>query len=126
MELTGTAEDFRILFQANREETEQTQRELISVQADANKAWDKFYAEERKTIDLERQVRELQSRIPSDPTVGWNEHALSELLTYAYSGNKIGAIKQIRSMLGLGLKEAKDFVEAAQGRAAQPPKPYQY
>lgn len=32
------------------------------------------------------------------------------------TSNKIGAIKEVRSLLGLGLKEAKDLVEAQLGK----------
>jgi ribosomal protein L7/L12 len=38
-------------------------------------------------------------------------------------GNKIGAIKLVRERTGLGLKEAKDYVEALEAGRAPPPIP---
>lgn len=39
------------------------------------------------------------------------ERCVSELIAAVYSGSKIQAIKLVREMTGLGLKEAKDLVE---------------
>ena len=38
------------------------------------------------------------------------------LIRAVSSGQKIGAIKEVRTLLGLGLKEAKDLVEAQTGK----------
>jgi hypothetical protein len=50
--------------------------------------------------------------MPDDLTPEIREEICSEL----YAGRKIGAIKLYREASGLGLKEAKDFVEALEVR----------
>ena len=39
-----------------------------------------------------------------------------EVRAFLAQGNKIMAIKHVREVTGMGLKEAKDFVEAIEGR----------
>jgi ribosomal protein L7/L12 len=46
------------------------------------------------------------------PTPGVSIEALEEVRALLAYGNKIGAIKRYRELTGLGLKEAKDFVES--------------
>jgi ribosomal protein L7/L12 len=48
--------------------------------------------------------------------------ALSEVYLLAQQGNKIQAIKRYRELTGVGLKEAKDFVEAMPLTGASPPR----
>jgi translation elongation factor EF-Ts len=42
---------------------------------------------------------------------------LAELLIRVHSDKKIAAIKEFRSLTGLGLKESKEAIDAAHGRA---------
>ncbi len=58
-----------------------------------------------------------------DPrAAGLAEHDLAEIRALAAQGNKIAAIKLVREQTGMGLKEAKDYVEAlpATGPIAPP------
>lgn len=45
-----------------------------------------------------------------------NAQTISDLLKTASTANKLGAIKMVRTVLGYGLKEAKDLVEASLGQ----------
>jgi ribosomal protein L7/L12 len=58
-----------------------------------------------------------QGRMPiqgvSDPRVAnISDHTLREVQALVARGNKIEAIKRLRDLTGLGLKEAKDYVES--------------
>jgi ribosomal protein L7/L12 len=73
---------------------------------------------ERRVEELERRVAALEraahhgDRAPSPPIDEPSEiWASAEVRHLALSGNKIGAIKQLRDETGLGLKEAKDIVD---------------
>lgn len=59
--------------------------------------------------DLRRLVKDLQDEL--NPYR--KEHALSIAFRHMLDGHKIFAIKEIRSLFNLGLKEAKDVVEGA-------------
>ena len=48
---------------------------------------------------------------------------LAEIRALLAQGNKIAAIKQLRELTGLGLKEAKDYVDAIPAPGAPPPFP---
>jgi ribosomal protein L7/L12 len=50
------------------------------------------------------------ARLASPQALGQSERAQIEALIAR--GNKIGAIKRVRELTGMGLKEAKDFVES--------------
>ena len=56
-------------------------------------------------------LRTVSSRSVYTPDAT-DTHHVQEILATARSGNKIGAIKQYRELTGVGLKEAKDAVEA--------------
>ena len=60
---------------------------------------------------LDRPPAPDQYRAPAEPAVP-SETDLAEIRALAARGNKIEAIKRVRQRTGLGLKEAKDFVEA--------------
>jgi ribosomal protein L7/L12 len=76
----------------------------------------KAEASEQRMYQVEGELKELKgTRVPSvDPQLpsasrGW----ITELIRSVQSSNKIGAIKAVRAMTGLGLKEAKDLVEVS-------------
>lgn len=61
--------------------------------------------------------------MPTTPT-SLAEPGMAEVRELLASGNKIEAIKRVRELSGLGLKEAKDFVESLPaGGAALPTRP---
>jgi hypothetical protein len=49
-------------------------------------------------------------------SVGGNSDAADDAIASANPGNKIGAIKELREVTGLGLKDAKDRIDAAYRR----------
>jgi ribosomal protein L7/L12 len=51
------------------------------------------------------------------------EYALAEVAALLAQGNKIAAIKHLRELTGLGLKEAKDYVEAMPSSGTLPALP---
>jgi ribosomal protein L7/L12 len=51
------------------------------------------------------------------------EYALAEVSALLTQGNKIAAIKRVRELAGLGLKEAKDYVEAMPAAGSLPALP---
>jgi ribosomal protein L7/L12 len=63
-----------------------------------------------RTIDRAKTVRELEFII--DIIVGAPAQTFDLILTDA-GANKIGAIKAVREITSLGLKEAKDVVDAS-------------
>lgn len=67
-----------------------------------------------RVYDLEQQLRDVKTALPLPGAP--NMEDLKLLIRGSTTGNKIAAIKAVRSMLTLGLKEAKDFVEAEWGR----------
>lgn len=89
----------------------------------ASKGWDAFYAEQSKVVKLEREKADLQSRLamlekPKTEAffAGMYETPLRTAIRNAVAmglkgGGKIGCIKAVREITGLGLKEAKDLVE---------------
>lgn len=65
-----------------------------------------------KVYTAEEALRLERAKQPAGPTplsLGY----LNGLITAVSSGDKIGAIKAVRAMANIGLKEAKDIVEAA-------------
>lgn len=75
---------------------------------------DRQLEEMRGTIhDLRMEIAALQKAPPAPPN--YVPH-IEGLIRAVSTGQKIGAIKEVRSMLGLGLKEAKDLVEAQLGK----------
>lgn len=61
----------------------------------------------RRLRRLERKVDLILSHLGLDPNQGVNE----KVMELVKSGDKIQAIKEYRELTGVGLKEAKDYVE---------------
>ncbi len=61
-----------------------------------------------RLVRLERKVDLILTHLGLDPNQGVN----SEVMDLMKSGNKIQAIKLHRQQTGVGLKEAKDYVES--------------
>ena len=78
-------------------------------------------------LDLSEMVKELEEKfgvsaaaaVAVAPTAGGGEAAVEEVKTEfdvvltAMGEKKINVIKEVRAITGLGLKEAKEFVESA-------------
>lgn len=88
-------------------------QDLAHAEARAEKAWDAYHDQQTKIAALVRENYDLKDRVPSSPTFTGSitETDLRNLLIATVAGNKIAAIKAIRALLGLGLKESKDLVE---------------
>lgn len=69
---------------------------------------------------LRRSWGNFPSETPRQPPIISRSSASiendSEVRTLIAHGNKIAAIKRVRDMTGLGLKEAKDYVDAIERR----------
>lgn len=70
----------------------------------------------KQAIDELERDREFDVA-PADANLEW------EVIAYLERGEKIGAIKFYRDRTGLGLKEAKDAVEAIEARMGLAPAP---
>lgn len=105
-----SVEEFKSVFTASTEE-------LAIQRAEKEKAWDKFYAADAKGSELARTVSELRaelSRLVGTSPIGRSnlqETQVRSLLEATAANQKIRAIKTVREVLGLGLKESKDLVE---------------
>jgi Ribosomal protein L7/L12 C-terminal domain len=65
---------------------------------------------------LKSEINHLRKNPPAPPITSYPTNALAgrhirELIKMQHDQNKIGCIKVIREVMGLGLKEAKDFYE---------------
>jgi ribosomal protein L7/L12 len=56
--------------------------------------------------------------LPNHPIVNVSDHTVREVQSLVARGNKIQAIKLLRDLTGMGLKEAKDYVESLPPGAA--------
>jgi len=70
---------------------------------------------EDKVYELESRLREAKEASTVRGGVDLNVE-VANLISAVSTNNKIAAIKAIRALLGLGLKEAKDLVEAQTAR----------
>jgi large subunit ribosomal protein L7/L12 len=65
---------------------------------------------------LDAILASLGVQVPERPTpaasAGIGSDQLDEIRTLMHTGRKIEAIKRVREITGLGLKEAKDLVDA--------------
>ncbi len=68
-----------------------------------------------RIYDLEQQVRDAKHQLALPIPGQLQVEDLKLLIRGASTNNKIAAIKAVRSMLSLGLKEAKDLVDAEWG-----------
>ena len=88
----------------------------IEAKVEARMAHTKLYAEQDKVYDLQRKLnardQEIE-RLKAGPVLPNYERVLKDLIVAVKLGNKINGIKVIREVTGMGLKEAKDFFEAA-------------
>jgi len=66
----------------------------------------------RDMLQFDQVSRDVQARLMQSHDTVHGVHISTTVQAYARNGHKIDAIKQLRSESGLGLKEAKDAVEA--------------
>ena len=74
-------------------------------------------ADELTTL-FTRAVEAGRASVPQPPSfmdVSNPQREIREMLNCVQSNNRIGIIKAVRTLTGLGLKEAKDLVEDALG-----------
>lgn len=91
-------------------------RDTIEAKVQASLTSTKLYAEQDKVYDLQRKLTERDqeiTRLKAGPVIPNYERVLKDLIVAVKLGNKINGIKVIREVTGMGLKEAKDFFEAA-------------
>ena len=93
---------------------------------------DKAWSLETKVRDLEKELSVAKGKTIPGQVVGYSPSTLSALeredavrqLIYASKhGLKINAIKAVRVLTAMGLKEAKDLVEAEDNKPAPPTPP---
>ena len=76
-----------------------------------------IYTLERRYPDIYNDIlRNLEGDVNDDIQ---NILLMQEVIKILKTGKKIGAIKYVRSQTGMGLKEAKDYVELFQIRVAE-------
>jgi ribosomal protein L7/L12 len=81
--------------------------------------------EAKDAVDAIEAGAPLEAR-PADGNTGHGEvpaQPLDDVRALVERGNKIEAIKRVRELTGLGLKEAKDYVESMPAYSAPPPLP---
>lgn len=98
---------------------------------EVSKQMDEFisYVENLTVLELSKLVKALEERlgvsaaapvaVAAAPAAGAAPAAAAEeqteftVILKAFGDNKVGVIKEVRAITGLGLKDAKDLVEAA-------------
>ena len=97
---------------------------------EVSKEMDKFisYVENLTVLELSQMVKALEDRlgvtaaapvaVAAAPAAGDGGDAAEEktefdVILASYGENKIAVIKEVRTLTGLGLKDAKDLVESA-------------
>ncbi len=91
-------------------------RETIEAKVESRMKGDQLYKEQDKVYDLKNQVQARDNeiaRLKMGAPMANYERVLKDLIVAVKHGNKINGIKVIREVTGMGLKEAKDFFEAA-------------
>lgn len=107
-ELNNELEDMRHERAASWDQTDSLRSDLRAAQRESeNKNYEMSRLRDQVDI-LQARIRELESLIPNR-----KERGLSEMFALHASGQKIQAIKKLRELEGIGLKEAKDAVEGA-------------
>jgi len=87
------------------------------------------YVEKMTVLDLSKLVKALEERLGvsaaapmamaampaagAAPAAAAEEQTEFNVILKAFGENKVGVIKEVRAITGLGLKDAKDLVEAA-------------
>ena len=86
------------------------------------------YVESMTVLELSKLVKALEDRLgvtaaapmavaaapaAAAPAAAVEEKTEFDVILTAFGENKIGVIKEVRAITGLGLKEAKDLVEGA-------------
>lgn len=91
-------------------------QDTIDAKVEARLKSDLLYKEQDKCYTLRDEIAALKNENArlklGAPPAKVEERSLRELIAAVKSGQKINAIKVIREMTGLGLKEAKDLFEA--------------
>ena len=114
--------------EVKEEKAEAAEKEKVEVSGDM----DKFisYVENLTVLELSKLVKALEDRLGvtaaapmmamgAMPMAGAGEAAAEEektefdVILTAFGEKKVGVIKEVRAITGLGLKDAKDLVEAA-------------
>ena len=67
----------------------------------------------QSVIDLAALVKDLEGKWGVSAAAAAEEKTEFTVVLLEAGANKIGAIKEVRAITGLGLKEAKDLVEGA-------------
>ena len=86
------------------------------------------YVENMTVLELSKLVKALEERLgvsaaapvavaavagAAAPAAAAEEKTEFDVILASFGDNKVGVIKEVRAITGLGLKEAKDLVEAA-------------
>ena len=86
------------------------------------------YVENRTVLELSKLVKALEERLgvsaaapvavaavagAAAPAAAAEEKTEFDVILASFGDNKVAVIKEVRAITGLGLKEAKDLVEAA-------------
>ena len=86
------------------------------------------YVENMTVLELSKLVKALEERLGDSaaapvavaavagaaaPAAAAEEKTEFDVILASFGDNKVGVIKEVRAITGLGLKEAKDLVEAA-------------
>ena len=96
----------------------QKEKETMS---DTNPKFDEFvtWIEGLTVLELSKLVKTLEERLgvsaaaPAAAAAVVEEQTEFDVILVEAGANKIGAIKEVRTITGLGLKDAKDLVEGA-------------
>jgi hypothetical protein len=68
-----------------------------------------FVSKTQPVVSLVSPLDSLQPKVPTTPEEIVRANSL--IMSYLHGNKKIQAIKEVRTLLGLGLKEAKDLVD---------------
>lgn len=112
----------RLLAEA-REERDDARRERRQAWERQDELYRSLEAEKSKSREVQYEISSLKRevlRLIEEAKPHNRERRVSKMFDLYRSGNKVPAIKAVRSLLNLGLKEAKDVVEGAFQNEAYP------